>query len=49
MFAEAYLTQLEMEPVSCVRILDKAVSISLCSNAFGKGMNLSLLPPAMGK
>ena len=32
-----------------VQILDEAVCISLCANALGKGMNLSVLPPAMEK
>ena len=27
--------------------LDKAVGISLCPNALGKGMNASVLPPAI--
>ena len=29
--------------------LNKAVCISICTNAFGKGMNPSFLPPAMDK
>ena len=36
-----------MELATKVQILDKAVSV--CANALGKGMNLSVLPTAMGK
>ena len=35
--------------VSQVQILDKAVCVSFCTNALGKSINPSLLPPDMGK
>ena len=35
--------------VTKVQILDKAVGISHSANTFGKDMNLTILPPAMGK
>ena len=31
-----------------VQILDEAVCVLLCSNAFGNDMNPSVLPPAIG-
>ena len=37
-----------MEPATRVQILDNTVSISLCVNALGKGMNTSVLPAADG-
>ena len=37
-----------MELVIQVEILDKAVYISLCANALGKGVNPSVFLPAMG-
>ena len=38
-----------MESVIQVQILDKAVWISLHTDSLGKGMNPSVLLPAMGK
>ena len=38
-----------MELVTGVQILDDTVFISFCANAYGKGMNLPVLPSAMGK
>ena len=38
-----------MELVIRVQILDKVGCVSLDDNALGKGMNPSLLPPAMSK
>ena len=38
-----------MKLVTKVQILDKAVCISLCTNALGKGMNSYVLLPTMGK
>ena len=37
-----------MELVTRVQIMDKAVCISFIANAFGKGMNPSILSSAMG-
>ena len=39
----------EMDSMNQFQSLDEAVCISLWANALGKGINLSLLPPAMGK
>ena len=39
----------EIELAIRVQILDKAICISLCANAFGKGRNNFLFPSAMGK
>ena len=38
-----------MDMVTTVQILDKAVCISHSANTNGKGMNPTILPPAMGK
>ena len=38
-----------MESATQIQDLDKAVYVSLRTNAFGKGMNLSVLSPAMSK
>ena len=38
-----------MDMTNQVQILDKAVSISQSTKIFGKGMNPTILPPAMGK
>ena len=38
-----------MELMTQVQILDKADCISLYANVLKKGMNPSVLPPAMGK
>ena len=38
-----------MDPVKQVQILDEAISISLHTNALGKGMNPNILPPAKSK
>ena len=38
-----------MELMSQAQILDEAVCISLGANTFGKGMNPSVLPPAMSE
>ena len=38
-----------MESATQVQILEKAVCISFCTNAFEKGMNPSFLPAVMGK
>ena len=38
-----------MDMVTQVQILDKAVCILFCTNTLGKGMNLTILFPAMGK
>ena len=35
--------------MSQIQILDEAICISLCANAPGKGMNLSVFPQAMDK
>ena len=38
-----------MDTVKRVQILDEADCISHGTNTLGKGMNLIILPPAMGK
>ena len=38
-----------MELANQVQTLDEAVCISLQTNGLGKGMNPSVLPPAIGK
>ena len=40
---------LEMDMAVQVQILDEVVRISHSTNTFGKGMNLTILPPTMGK
>ena len=39
----------EMELATWIQSLEKAVCISLCANILGEGMNLTSLPPTMGK
>ena len=43
------LSSLEVDLVTQVQIIDEAVCISLCANAFGKGMNPFILSLSMGK
>ena len=43
------MLQLEMDTVRQVEILDEVDCISHCVNTFGKGMNSTISPPAMGK
>ena len=38
-----------MDTVTQVQILDETDCISHCTNTLGKGMNPTILPPAMGK
>ena len=38
-----------MDMATQVQILDKTDGISHSTNTLGKGMNLIILPPAMGK
>ena len=38
-----------MDMATQVQILDKAVGISHSANIFGKGLNVTILSPAMGK
>ena len=40
---------MEMDMVTQVQILDKAVCISHSANTLGKGMNPTILSPAMSK
>ena len=39
---------LEMNSAICVQILDQAICIPHYVNTYGKGMNSSTFPPAMG-
>ena len=41
------LTSLEMELATCAQILDEAVCVSLHANTIRKGMNPSVLSPAI--
>ena len=47
--AQSELNATEMELALWVQILDMVICISLCTNKLGKGINPSVLPPAMGK
>ena len=38
-----------MDIAARVQVLDKTIFISHNTNTFGKGMNPTILPPAMGK
>ena len=38
-----------MDTVTRVQILEQVIYISLNANTLGKGMNPTILPPAMGK
>ena len=44
-----WLSSQEMDTATRVQILDETDSISYSTNTLGKGMNLIILPPAMGK
>ena len=44
-----WLLSYEMDLAIWVQILNEAVCISNNSNIFGKGMNPTILPPAMSK
>ena len=44
-----WLSTLEMDTVNQDQILDETVSISHGANTLRKGMNPTILPPAMGK
>ena len=44
-----WLHSSEMGTVTQVQILDDAVCISQSTDTLGKGMNPTILPPAMGK
>ena len=44
-----WLSSLEMDTATRVPILNETDFISHCTNTLGKGMNLIILPPAMGK
>ena len=46
---QGHLVLSEMELATQVHILDEAIGISLHANAFGKGINPSILYPVMGK
>ena len=46
---EQGLPSQEMDTVTKVQILDVGVYISYSVNTFGKGINPTILPPAMGK
>ena len=39
----------EIELATRIQIFDEVIYISLCTDAFGKGMNLYFLQPYMGK
>ena len=43
------LSSQEMNTATRVQILDETDCISHSTNTLGKGMNLIILPPAMGK
>ena len=40
---------IEIDTVTRVQALDEPVWILYSANTFGKGMNLTIFPPAMGK
>ena len=45
----SWLLTLEMDTVTWFQFLDEAFGISNSANTFGKGINLTILPPAMVK
>ena len=48
-FIVSWLSSLKMVMATCVQILDEVVCISYSTNILGKGMNPTILPPAVGK
>ena len=40
---------IEMNMLTSVQILNKAINISYSANTFRKGMNPTIFPPSMGK